>query len=64
MRIYSVGVDRVRDVLDLPPEHDRGPALEAAPRAVVFDDVGALGEPLSEFHHHGNHRPLVDLAEC
>ncbi len=39
MRIYSVGVDRIREVLDLPPEHDRGPALDAAPRAVVFDDV-------------------------
>ena len=39
LRIYSVGVDRIRDVMDLPSEHDCGPALDAAPRAVVFDDV-------------------------
>ena len=39
MRIYSVGVDRIRGVVDLPAENDTGPALDAAPRAVVFDDV-------------------------
>ena len=39
MRIYSVGVDRIRAVADLPAENDTGPALDAAPRAVVFDDV-------------------------
>ena len=39
MRIYSVGVDRIRDVMELPAESDTGTALDAAPRAVVFDDV-------------------------
>ena len=38
-RIYSVGVDRIRNVAELPAENDTGPALDAAPRAVVFDDV-------------------------
>ena len=39
MRVYSVGVDRVRDVVDLPPEDDSGPAVDAAARAVVFENV-------------------------
>ena len=39
MRIYSVGVDRVRDAMELPAESDTGPSLDAAARAVVFDDV-------------------------
>lgn len=39
MRIYTVGVDRIRDAIELESEDDDGRPLDSKPRSIVFDEV-------------------------